>query len=103
MNERTLRVQSSIRVRVAATGAVVDSLALVDALKSGAIAGAGLDVTDPEPLPRDHPLLTCANVTITPHWGSATLKTRKAMFQRAADNLAAVLLGSGDMPSELTF
>ena len=87
--------------RVYSTGGIIDSVALVDALQSGAIAGAGLDVTDPEPLPRDHPLLRCANATIMPHWGSATLKTRRAMYQRATDNLAAVLCGDGRMPSEL--
>ena len=84
------------------TGAVVDTEALVAALQTGAIAGAGLDVTDPEPLPRDHALLRCANVLITPHWGSATLKTRKAMYQRAVDNLYAVLCGDGQMPSEVS-
>ena len=45
-------------------GPIVDSFALVDALNNGVIAGAGLDVTDPEPLPRNHPLLQCANATI---------------------------------------
>ena len=82
-------------------GPIVDSFALVDALNNGVIAGAGLDVTDPEPLPRDHPLLQCANATISPHWGSATLKTRKAMFQLAINNMRAVLGGDGQMPSEL--
>ena len=47
----------------------MDQEALVEALQSGTVAAAGLDVTDPEPLPRDHPLLHLTNVTITPHTG----------------------------------
>ncbi len=53
-------------------GAVVDTDALVDALQSNRIAFAGLDVTDPEPLPPQHPLTTMDNVIMTPHRGSAT-------------------------------
>ncbi len=53
-------------------GVVVDQDALVAALSSNQIAAAGLDVTTPEPLPRDHPLLSLSNVTITPHWGKLT-------------------------------
>lgn len=48
-------------------GSIVDTDALVSALRNNAIAGAGLDVTDPEPLPADHPLWSFGNVTITPH------------------------------------
>jgi len=76
-----------------ARGAVVDQDALVEALRSGQIAGAALDVTEPEPLPRDHPLLTLENVIITPHLGSATVETRRAMHQMAVDNLLAGLAG----------
>jgi len=76
-----------------ARGAVVDQEALVDALEAGQIAGAALDVTKPEPLPRDHPLLTLENVIITPHLGSATVQTRRAMKQMAVDNLKAGLAG----------
>ena len=50
-------------------GSVIDQTALIHALTNGVIASAGLDVTDPEPLPRDHPLLTAPNVIITPHVG----------------------------------
>jgi glyoxylate reductase len=71
----------------------VDQEALVDALEAGWIAGAALDVTEPEPLPRDHPLLTLENVIITPHLGSATMQTRRAMKQMAVDNLKAGLAG----------
>lgn len=76
-----------------ARGGVVDHDALVEALEAGWIAGAALDVTEPEPLPRDHPLLRMENVIITPHLGSATRQTRYAMARRAADNLLAGLAG----------
>ena len=56
------------------------------ALTSKRIAGAGLDVTDPEPLPRDHALLTMSNVVIAPHRGSATLQTRRTMSHITVEN-----------------
>ena len=76
-----------------ARGSLVDHDALTEALKTGTIAAAGLDVTDPEPLPRDHALLTLPNVTISPHTGSATLRTRMDMVQMSIDNVWAVLRG----------
>ncbi|WP_378953424.1 2-hydroxyacid dehydrogenase [Pelosinus sp. sgz500959] len=76
-------------------GPVVDTNALFDALQTGKIAYAALDVTDPEPLPGDHPLLTLSNILITPHIGSATQETRTAMSQLTADNLLA---GLNDKP-----
>jgi glyoxylate reductase len=75
-----------------ARGAVVDTGALHHALVSGSIRCAGLDVTDPEPLPANHPLVGLANCTIIPHIGSATWETRVAMADLAADNLIAGLL-----------
>lgn len=72
-------------------GPVVDTMALYEALKTGQIAYAALDVTEPEPLPADHPLLQLNNIVITPHIGSATLQTRVAMAMLAADNLLAGL------------
>jgi glyoxylate reductase len=80
-------------------GNLVDQAALTDALVEGRIWGAGLDVTDPEPLPREHPLLAAPNCTISPHTGSATLATRTAMARLAVDNLKAGLLGRVDLPS----
>ncbi len=76
-----------------ARGGVVDHEALVEALQEGWIAGAAIDVTEPEPLPRDHPLLRMDNVVIAPHLGSATRQTRYAMARRAVDNLLAGLEG----------
>jgi glyoxylate reductase len=75
----------------ASRGAVVDTEALYEALVNKEIAYAALDVTDPEPLNIDHPLLTLPNVLITPHIGSATNETRTAMSELTADNLLAGL------------
>ena len=61
--------------------------------QTGRMAGAALDVTEPEPLPRDHPLLSMENVIVAPHLGSATLQTRRAMKQLTVDNLKAGLAG----------
>lgn len=74
-------------------GPVVDTDALVDALRAGAIGAAGLDVTDPEPLPSDHPLTELSNCFIIPHLGSATVRTRVRMAEIAAENLAVALRG----------
>jgi glyoxylate reductase len=74
-------------------GPVVDTAALLDALKARRIAGAALDVTDPEPLPRDHGLLGLDNMIITPHLGSATVETRTKMAELSVSNLLAGLRG----------
>jgi glyoxylate reductase len=75
-------------------GGVVDQVALREALVSGEIAGAALDVTDPEPLPADDPLLSAPNLLVVPHIGSATVRTRSRMADMAVDNLLAALAGS---------
>lgn len=77
-----------------ARGPIVDQSALYDALRAGVIAAAGLDVTNPEPLPLDDPLLTLPNVVILPHIGSASLRARDQMAQIAADNLIAGVTGA---------
>lgn len=76
-----------------ARGPVVDTAALTEAMRVRRIFAAALDVTDPEPLPRDHPLLSMDNVTILPHLGSATLQTRERMSQTAVENLLCGLRG----------
>lgn len=84
--------ETAVLVNVA-RGGVVDHDALVDALQNGTIWAAALDVTEPEPLPRDHPLLSMENVVLAPHLGSATVQTRQGMAQRTVDNLLAGLRG----------
>ncbi len=76
-----------------ARGGVVDQMALVEALREGVIAYAGLDVTTPEPLPAHSPLLDLPNATILPHIGSASLPAREKMATIAAENLLAGLHG----------
>jgi glyoxylate reductase len=76
-----------------ARGGLVDQEALADALLSGQLAGAGLDVTDPEPLPADHPLLDAPNLVVLPHVGSATVEARSAMTRICVENLEAGLAG----------
>ncbi|MDQ3647373.1 MAG: D-glycerate dehydrogenase [Actinomycetota bacterium] len=76
-----------------ARGPIVQLGALAQGLVSGEIAAAALDVTDPEPLPSDHPLLRAPNLIVLPHVGSATHATREAMAAIAADNLLAALRG----------
>ena len=71
----------------AARGLIVDTTALYEAVRDGVIAGCALDVTDPEPIPADHPLNELPNVCILPHIGSATQETRDAMAMLAAENV----------------
>ncbi|XP_015267968.1 PREDICTED: probable 2-ketogluconate reductase [Gekko japonicus] len=81
-------------------GSVVDQDALVEALQTGVIKGTALDVTYPEPLPRDHPLLKLRNVILTPHLGSRTHKTTYMITEEAVENILAALHGL-PMPSEV--
>ena len=76
-----------------ARGALVDHGALYESLAKGRLGGAGLDVTDPEPLPMNHPLLTLENIVITPHIASASRITRARMAVMAAENALAGLKG----------
>ena len=83
---------SSILVNLS-RGPVVDTEALHQALTKGTIAGAGLDVFDPEPVPTDHPILGLDNVVVLPHIGSASNRSRRDMHLLAARNLVAGLNG----------
>jgi glyoxylate reductase len=74
-----------------ARGPIIDQDAVATALHEGRLGAAALDVTDPEPLPADHPLLDAPNLLVVPHIGSATKTARAAMADRAVDNLLAAL------------
>lgn len=76
-----------------ARGGLVDHDALAKALTSGRIGRAALDVTDPEPIPADHPLVSLPNCIVIPHLGSASARTRLAMATRAVQNLVSGLEG----------
>lgn len=87
------RMRSDAYLINTARGQIVDTDALRQALEGGSIAGAALDVTDPEPLPADHPLLGAPNLVVAPHLGSASHETREEMADIAVDNLLAGLCG----------
>jgi glyoxylate reductase len=76
-----------------ARGPIVDKVALAAALHEGRLGAAALDVTDPEPLPSDDPLLSAPNLLVVPHIASGTKTARAAMADRAVDNLLAALDG----------
>lgn len=92
------RMQPTAYLVNTARGPIIDPGALTRALVEGWIAGAALDVTDPEPLPADDPLLSAPNLLVVPHVGSSTHRTRAAMAELAVDNLLAGLAGE-PMPS----
>ncbi|HEY42507.1 MAG TPA: D-glycerate dehydrogenase [Anaerolineae bacterium] len=102
LTERTYRMISDPQFEImkpssllinTSRGPVVDTDALLQALREGKIAAAGLDVTDPEPLPNNHPLYELPNCLITPHIASAGTATRAKMAHMAVDNLLAGLHG----------
>lgn len=94
IGERELALMRRDAVLInASRGPVVDEAALVAALQTGRIRGAGLDVFEREPLPASSPLYAMPNVVALPHIGSATQATREAMARRAAHNLIATLEG----------
>ncbi len=87
------KMKSSAILINTARGPIVDMDALTQALQEGWIRAAALDVTDPEPLPPDHPLFSLSNCLVTPHIGSATGNTRRRMAELACQNLLAGLEG----------
>lgn len=87
------RMRRGVRIVNCARGSLVDQDALLAALDDGQVAGAGLDVTDPEPLPVDHPLLHRGDVIVTPHTASSTAAGRRRLFEHGFDHALAVLEG----------
>ena len=87
------RMKTSAWLLNTSRGGVVDQKALLEALETGAIAGAALDVLEHEPPAAEEPLLALPNTIVTPHAGTATRETREAMAELAVDNLLAVLRG----------
>jgi len=84
--------QDSIFINVS-RGAVVDTAALTDAVRTGKFRGVGLDVTAPEPLPADHPLLSYPHVLVTPHMAGPSDHNRRRSFELARDNIARFMRG----------
>jgi glyoxylate reductase len=94
IGEKQLKSMKSTAILInLSRGPVVDTEALYKALTKGWIAGAGLDVFDPEPVPADHPILSLDNVVVLPHIGSASNRSRRDMHLLAARNLIAGLNG----------
>ncbi len=94
IGEKQLKMMKSTAILInLSRGAVLDTDALYKALTEGWIAGAGLDVFDPEPVPKDHPVLGLDNVVVLPHIGSASNRSRRDMHLLAARNLVAGLKG----------
>jgi D-3-phosphoglycerate dehydrogenase len=91
--ERLARFKPGAYFINCARGGLVDTPALMDALRSGHISGAALDVTDPEPLPGDHPLLTFANVIVTAHTGANSDESYVDCQTHAAREVVRVLKG----------
>ncbi len=99
--EALAKMKSTAVLVNSARGPIVDLVALEAGLRNGEIAHAALDVTDPEPIAADHPLLSLPNVTIVPHIGSASVRTRDQMAEIAAANLLAGLRGE-PLPHQVT-
>ena len=99
-SRNTLRADDLAKMKAGAIlvnisrGPIVEEEALVEALRSGHLAGAGLDVFDREPLPADHPFRSLDNVVVTPHIGYVTEHLFRAAWQRMAQDVAAYLAGS---------
>ena len=99
-SRNTLRADDLAKMKAGAIlvnisrGPIVDEAALIEALRSGHLGGAGLDVFDREPLPADHPFRSLDNVVVTPHIGYVTAQLFRSAWQRMAQDVAAYLAGS---------
>jgi phosphoglycerate dehydrogenase-like enzyme len=99
-SRNTLRAEDLTKMKAGAIlvnisrGPIVEETALVEALRSGHLAGAGLDVFDREPLPADHPFRSLDNVVVTPHIGYVTERLFRTAWQLMAQDVAAYLAGS---------
>nr|KAF6471352.1 glyoxylate and hydroxypyruvate reductase [Molossus molossus] len=103
IGRRELRLMKPTAILVnIGRGLLIDQDALVEALQTGVIRAAALDVSHPEPLPRDHPLLKLKNVTLTPHIGSATHQARRQMMENLVGSILASLNGL-PIPNEVLF
>ncbi len=91
--EAFLRMKDGVRVINCARGGIIDEEALVEALRSGKVAGAALDVFEKEPLAADHPLLSMQNVVVTPHLGASTIEAQVNVAIDVAEEVSKVLLG----------
>src|SRR5437764_3595008 len=89
--EQLAKLKKGARVVNCARGGIIDEAALAEALASGQIAGAAIDVFDPEPPPADNPLLKAPNVVLTPHLGASTLEAQDAVAKEAAQLLTDFL------------
>ena len=86
-------MKSSAIIINTSRGPIIDESALIDALSSNAIGGAGLDVYDKEPLPSDHPLLGLENTVLAPHLGYVSEKGIRTMYEQAVEDIAGFLAG----------
>ena len=94
MNQRAFGLMKKTAVLInVARGAIIDEVALIEALRSGRIAGAGLDVFAQEPIDPEHPLLHMDNVVCTPHIAGVTFETQRRRWQAAAENVARIAQG----------
>ncbi|WP_297523522.1 D-2-hydroxyacid dehydrogenase [Thermococcus sp.] len=94
INEERLKLMKKTAILInAARGAVVDTNALVKALQEGWIAGAGLDVYEEEPLPKNHPLTKLDNVVLTPHIGASTVEAQMRAGVQVAEQIVEILKG----------
>ena len=94
MNRERLAAMKPTAILInCARGPLVDEEALIEALQSGKLGGAGLDVTDPEPVSPDSPLFQMDNVIVTPHYAPTTLEAAMRVSQIGAENIVAYLSG----------